>query len=277
MSTEKIAGSFSSFINQCANTFVSFIKVIIRLRTGSSLPQASTNTCIVLGNGPSLKTSIEKHPEFFTKHSLVCVNSFSTTEEYSKLKPSYYVILDPGFWFGDGDIVNSTIEGLKTKTTWTVYLLIPPIAKQSKKFTDLAKQNSNIKITYFNYTVYKGFKGIGNWLYSHNLAMPQCQNVMVASLFLSVNIGFKQIYLFGADHTWHETLYVNDENIVCLKHLHFYDGKEKPDYRPFYKGIHLKETFNMYEVFTTFAKIFNASEISFIDAFERVNMDNVNK
>ena len=294
MSAEKIAGSFSTFINQCANTFVSLIKVILKSKRGSTLPIANTPSCIVLGNGPSLKTSLEKYPDFFTKHALVCVNSFSITEEYTTLKPTYYVILDPGFWYGDSDVVTNTIDSLIKKTTWTVYLLVPHLAKQSPKFRELNKHNPNIKINYFNYTVYRGFKSIGYKLYKNNIAMIQSQNVLVGSLFLALNIGFKEIYLFGADHTWHETLYVNDENIVCLKHLHFYDGKEKPDYRPFYKGIHLKETFNMYEVFTTFAKIFygymqvneyaefrkakiyNASEVSYIDAFERIKLSTTN-
>ena len=290
MSAEKTVKGFIFFIKQCLNTFASLIKVMIKSKGGSAFPKASSDSCIVLGNGPSLKMSLEKHPDFFTKHTLVCVNSFSITEEYTLLKPTYYVILDPGFWFGESDVVVNTIEGLKTKTTWMVYLLVPHAAKQSQKFRELEKHNSNIKITYFNYTVYNGFKGWGNWLYAQNLAMPQSQNVLVASLFLSLNIGFKEIYLFGADHSWHENLFVNDENVLCFKDTHFYDGNEKVSYRPFYKGIHLKETFTMQEILITFSKIFygyemineyakhrkakiyNASEISFVDAFERIKI-----
>ena len=290
MSTEKTYKGFSSFLNNCINTFASIIKVLLKSKGGNALPIAASTSCIVLGNGPSLKTALEKHPPYFTKHPLVCVNSFSTTKEYILLKPTYYVILDPGFWYGDSEVVTNTIESLITKTNWTVYLLVPHVAKKSARFNELEKHNSFIKINYFNYTVYKGFKGIGNWLYSKNLAMPQSQNVLVASLFLSINIGFKEIYLFGADHGWHQNLIVNDENVVCFKDSHFYEDNEKPAYRPFYKGLHLKETFNMYEVFTTFGKIFhgymqvneyaktknakilNATEDSFIDAFERIKI-----
>lgn len=290
MSTENKLKQFSFFIKQCVNTFTSLIKVVLKSKSGCSLPKDNSASCIVLGNGPSLKTSLENHPEFFRKHPLVCVNSFSITDEYVLLKPTYYVILDPGFWFGESEVVTNTIESLKSKTSWTVYLLVPHAAKQSQKFREIEKHNSNIKINYFNYTVYNGFKGLGNWLYSKNYAMPQSQNVLVASLFLSINIGFKEIYLFGADHSWHENLYVNDDNILCFKDTHFYDGQTKINYRPFYKGIHLKETFTMNEILITFSKIFygyevinkyakhcnaniyNASESSFVDAFKRIKI-----
>ncbi len=292
MSAEKTYNGFSSFINQCIQTVASVIKVIIKRKGGSALPQAWSRTCIVLGNGPSLKTSLDKHADFFTQHPLVCVNSFSTTKEYTLLQPVYYVILDPGFWLSKSQVVTDTIECLQTKTTWPLYMLVPHAAKQSSHFRELEKHNSNIKINYFNYTVYKGFEGLGNWLFKKNLAMPQSQNVLVASLFLSVNIGFKEIYVFGADHSWHENLIVNEDNVLCFKDSHFYDDiTQKPTYRPFYKGLHLKEVFTISEILMTFSKIFygyevinkyanhcnakiyNASEVSFVDAFERIKIN----
>jgi len=290
MSTEKKVKGISSFINQCAQTVASVGKVMIKSKGGSVLPKHTSDTCIVLGNGPSLKSSLENHPDFFTKNPLVCVNSFSITPEYTLLKPTYYVILDPGFWYGESEVVAKTIECLKTKTTWTLHLLVPHEAKKSSNFRELEKHNSNIKIKYFNYTVYKGFQGLGYWFYKKNLAMPQSQNVLVAALFLSVNIGFKEIYLIGADHGWHENLHVTNENLLCFKDTHFYDDKQNIDYKPFYKGIHLKETFTMQEILLTFSKVFlgyelinqyaqhcnaniyNASQQSFVDAFKRIKI-----
>ncbi len=117
--------------------------------------------------------------------------------------------------------------------------------------------------------------------------MPQSQNVLVASLFAGINIGFKTIHIVGADHTWHENLHVNEYNQLCIKDEHFYDNGTAISYRPFYTNAKRTSTFTMYEIFTTLAKaflgytmikkyadhrgttIYNASEISFIDAFER--------
>jgi hypothetical protein len=290
MGIEKTYNGFSRFALNTINTCISLLKIMVRSQKGISLPQAKEDSCIVLGNGPSLNTSFLKHPDFFKKYPLVCVNSFSVTDRYTELKPAYYVMLDPGFWLGTGDLVTNTINALRAKTSWPLKLLVPPEAKKSSTFLNLESENPNIKICYFNYTVFKGFENIGHFFYKKNLAMPQSQNVLVASIFLSVNIGFKNIYLFGADHSWHQQLHVNEENVLCFKNVHFYESEEKVSYKPFYKGVHITETFRMDEAFVAFGKtfygyfllekyaksvnatIYNASEISFIDAFKRIKL-----
>lgn len=290
MSAEKSYKEASGFITQFANTCISVLKILIRSKFGVHLPKASDETCIVLGNGPSLNQSFKNHPDFFKKHPLICVNSFAVTEKYLELKPKYYVMLDPGFWLGSGDLVNNTINSIQTKTTWELHLLVPPAAKKSVLFQQLVEKNKNIKATYFNYTVFKGFKGIAHSFYKKNLAMLQSQNVVVASIFLGVNMGFKNVYVVGADHTWHEHLHVDENNVVCVKNIHFYENEEQIKYTPFYKGIHTKEVFRMDEILIILGKtfygyvalneyavsqnctIYNASETSFIDAFKRIKI-----
>ena len=79
-------------------------------------------------------------------------------------------------------------------------------------------------------------------------------------------------------------------NMLHLKHVHFYDNEEKVTHIPFKKGIHIDETFKVHEIFATWAKTFygyialenyakyknckivNASEVTFIDAFERLKL-----
>jgi hypothetical protein len=288
MGIEKTYNGLSGLAFDVINTCISFIKILVRSKKGLRLPVATSDSCIVLGNGPSLNTSFKAHPDFFRKHPLVCVNSFSVTDQYTELKPSYYVMLDPGFWLGNGDLINNTVNAIRTKTSWKLHLMVPPVAGKSTLLSKLEKENTNITISYFNYTVYKGFEKTGYSLFKKNLAMPQSQNVLVASIFLSLNMGFKNIYLFGADHSWHQQLYVNEENILCFRNVHFYESEEMVTMVPFYKGVHTKETFRMDEALTTFGKtfygyialekyakhlkanIYNASEASFIDAFKRI-------
>ena len=280
-----------SFFKKCSDTLISLGKVMIKSKPGRTLPVAGSAKCLVLGNGPSLKQSLQHHPDLFKSHDLLCVNSFSVTDEYTLLKPSYYLMLDPGLWLGIHATAIKTFEQLRARTTWPVTLFIPTTARKHKIFGDLAKANGNIRIVFFNYTPYRGFKAIGHWLFRHNLAMPQSQNVLVAALFIAVNMGFPQVYLFGADHTWHEQLHVNDENMLCLKDVHFYEQEERISYRPFYKDVTNTATFTMHEILATFSKIFlgyfvlneyaksrncsifNASAISFIDAFKRIKIE----
>lgn len=291
MKAKYIYNEVVSFTANCINSCISLLKVLVRSSFALKLPPTGPSSdCIVLGNGPSLALSFQKHPEFFRKHPLICVNSFSLTAEYTELKPQYYVLLDPNFWLAKSESVKQTIKAMKERTSWNIYLLVPPTAKNAVYLQQLIRENPYIKPCYFNYTVFNGFDSLGYRLYRQNLAMPQCQNVLVASLFLSVNLGFKNIYLFGADHTWHQELHVTDENVLCFKNIHFYENAEQVRYVPFYKGEHTKETFRMDEIFVTLGKsfygyiavnkyadhrkatIYNASEISFIDAFKRIKL-----
>lgn len=287
MSAEKSYKETSGFISQFANTCISILKVLIQSKFSNTLFNETGKTCVVLGNGPSLNTSLKNHKDFFKKHSLFCVNSFSMSDEYVELKPQYYVILDYSFWKSDGKIILDTLEAIKTKTTWPIKLLVPQMSAGSKRFEELSKANPNIQLHYFNYTVFKGFPEISHWFFSKNLAMPQSQNVLVATIFLAINCNFKEVYLVGADHTWHENLHLDENNLLSLRHIHFYDDVEKTTFIPFKKGIHSTETFKVHEIFTAWAKVFygyvalenysnykkckiyNASEVTFVDAFER--------
>ncbi|MDF2438587.1 MAG: hypothetical protein K0Q95_2963 [Bacteroidota bacterium] len=278
------------FLRKCLNTFISLCKVLLKSKFPDKFPDAETKSCILLGNGPSLKESLVKHSSFFREHPLLCLNSFSVTDEYNTLKPEYYAMLDPGLWLSKNETALKTFDAIITKTTWKVYLFIPRSAAKIPFVKELSVKNPNVQTVFFNYTVFRGFSSIGNFLFRKNLAMPQSQNVLVAAIFLTINMNFKKIYLFGADHTWHQSLHVNDENVLCIKDVHFYDSNEKISYRPFYKGMHRNDTFTVHEIFMTWAKVFsgyftvrhygesrdckiyNASEISFIDAFERIKI-----
>ena len=110
---------------------------------------------------------------------------------------------------------------------------------------------------------YAGFSTAeeSNAFYKRNLAMPQSQNVLVACLFIAINMRFKQIYLAGADHNWLESLFVNQDNQLCIKEFHFYT--EKPNelkYQLFYKNHETKEMFSVKEILQTFSKVFEGYE-----------------
>jgi hypothetical protein len=120
--------------------------------------------------------------------------------------------------------------------------------------------------------------------------MPKAQNVLIAALFVAINMSYKKIYLFGADHSWHETIELNSKNIVCFRDAHFYDNDDA-HLIPFYKGYANQDTFTMQELFDAFAtmfrgydmlqvyarslgcKIYNLSSKTFVDAFERIKPD----
>ena len=243
--------------------------------------------CGILGNGPSLKTTLEQDSAFLSELDLFAVNLFSVTEEYKQLKPKNYLLLDwsfmnPNHWHG-----RTGLRGIIDNTTWELNLYIPKRMWKSEYFRSQVAENPNIKLIPFNYTIATGFKWLVHGLFKRGWAMPQCQNVLVATLFYALNKGYKEIYLFGADHSWHETITLDENNSLLVSDTHFY-GKE--DY-----AIGARETSYMsqqlfslhkaffgYEVLAKYAnvlgvKVYNASARSYVDVFQKVKVKDIPK
>ena len=144
--------------------------------------------------------------------------------------------------------------------------------------------NKNIEVIPIHGILYRGFEKFRNSVYKHGMAMPKGQNVLVPSIFNGINMGYKEIRLYGVDHSWSKTLCVNDNNLVCAIDTHFYDIS-KVDLKPYgringrYYKLHellrdFATMFESYQYLRPFAdsmgcKIINKTKGSFIDAFER--------
>ena len=99
----------------------------------------------------------------------------------------------------------------------------------------------------------------------------------------AIRAGYKKIFLVGADHTWSQSLWVDDKNRVVSVQPHFYkDNKEEEErVAAEYAGYHLHDilnslriAFRSYFSIADFAarkgvKIYNATPGSFIDAVPR--------
>ncbi|POY39114.1 hypothetical protein C3K47_01050 [Solitalea longa] len=291
---EKTANQFSLFTKNLINTISSILKIVIRSRFNVQLPSKTNDRCSILGNGPSLQFSLENNLEFIQCTELICVNNFAHSPYFIKLTPKNYALLDPYFFLFDGneynrEDVSQTMKAF-AEVNWDMYLFMPQHARKSNFLNQLIKSNTFLHPVYFNYTVTRGFEKIIHWLFKQNLGMPQCQNILAASICLSINRGFKEIYLFGADHSWHEQLQLTDQNDLTIKDLHFYDAN--PNHMPTHKLVDVKskkkttmsfqfaalsKAFLSYEILERYArqlgvKVFNASAKSYIDAFERIRL-----
>ncbi len=109
----------------------------------------------------------------------------------------------------------------------------------------------------------------------------------MAALFLMVNRRFREVYLFGADQSWHEQIRVTETNEFQMQNLHFYDTGKAVAYAPTYNAgqgrsfamasqfLSLYKVFRGYEVLREYAnalnvRVLNASSKSYIDAFDRI-------
>lgn len=244
---------------------------------------------IVVGNGPSLNKSLELYRDEICSTECLMVNFSASTPLYEQIKPSVYALSDEG-WFNSEGISNSTIrliECIRDKTTWPLTIVIP------KKFSnwwalDELSKNSNIE------SVFEA----GSWLkmpedvlfeaFDKNVCHPPSYTVLTYSLYLSLYWGYKETYLIGADTSFIKDAYVDQEtNQLFTIDTHFYDNsKVRPDGlcsakygRPFNKTMldlaeQYHSVFYEYNLLARYAqwkglKVYNASEFSMIDCFER--------
>lgn len=287
-----------NLIQDFTKTILSLVRIIFVARWFGLLKHKTSNkSCLILGNGPSLLKSIEKYKLMNLDFDLFCVNGFAFTEQYEMLKPTYYVLQAPQFYHEDPDLSdfyinqrNKLFEAIEKKTTWKLHFIAPIRAKKSSAFQKLLLKKNNLIPLYFNEVAIEGFSSFKTFFFSKKLGLPRPHNVLIPAIMNAINIGFKKIYLIGADHSWLGEISVNEKNEALVHQKHFYDENEsKPEkmqdyiHRP--RRLHeiinkFYLTFKGYWEIKYFAekkgvRIYNASETSMIDAFERVAIETV--
>lgn len=248
---------------------------------------------VVLGNGPSLKDTFSNKEkfDFIKSKDIFIVNSFVVDSLFYELKPKYLCFMDPKFWARkrSANIKESHDQILDKlmKVNWALTIFMPKEAKEYNVFKDLSNQNNYIKFVYINTSCNKvENKEVLYAMYKQNIEMPIVQNVLISCLYIAINLGYKNIFLFGADNSWHLSLIVNNDNVPSVIQQHFYDN-DKVLSKPMYKDAEEKIPFKMsdilgewvrnhemYEILDDYskymgAKIYNLSEFSCIDAFDR--------
>lgn len=240
----------------------------------------------VLGNGPSLAAQLQEYLDAFLQHDIMCMNHFASTEYFEKLKPRYYVMVDPDF-FGERyncplqekKRVKETFENIHKKLTWDMFLIIPVRAKKYKEFIKYVTSNNKIHVRYVSTVKFYGYNWLKKLLLDKQLCSFGATNVLTNSLYSAIHMGYKDILVFGVEHGWHKQLIVTDNNEVAMQNPHFYEKDASYDKLD---GCNISDIFtSMAEAFKSYmelneycitkgGKIRNATPGSFIDAFERV-------
>jgi hypothetical protein len=257
----------------------------------AGLAPRTSDELVVVGTGPSLRDTLERHFGFLTGKSLMCVNEFAHTDDYVKLRPDYYVLTDPAYWRRDQApaiqaMIDTSVDRMARLTSWKMTLLINSAGKQWNHFAELPRRNPNIDIAYFRNNGVTCRRPLQLHLYKAKRAMPLLYNTLSVGIFLGLNIGYKTVYLVGADHNWHEDIHIAEDNQLFWRNAHFNDEGEVA-YVPMWVDGYKQRTFRMHEILHSLslsfqgyveleeysrylgARVYNASERSYIDAFER--------
>jgi hypothetical protein len=244
---------------------------------------------VVMGNGPSLKNDIVNHLEIFKNAHLAVVNHFCLSEFFFELKPRSYFLLDPDFFTdasGFKGNVGNTFAILTGNIEWEIDFYVPYKFRKSLLVKRL-KENSRFKVYFVNYVPAKGgFTTINHLLYNWNLATPQCQNVLIFTLFILTRKSTKNIFLFGAENDWHVNVIVNKDNFLELRDRHLYSENKEIKPIVLLNGNNRRtmaellessvKVFRAYMELEKYAQkrnvnIYNCSGNSMIDAFERLD------
>ena len=231
---------------------------------------------IIMGNGPSLRQTMADNMDILKTNKTLAVNFAANSPEFFEIKPAYYVLADPHFFKNtDNEAVKRLYENI-SKADWNMTLFVPFGVK-------VPEVGDYITVERFNMVGIDGCNWIQNIAFDNARAMPRPRNVLIASIMIAIFKGYKDIYIVGADHSWLQTISVNDNNEVVSVQPHFYkeDKKEIKRVNNEYSSYPLHQiiysfyiAFRAYHQISRYAekrniKIYNSTPGSFIDAFER--------
>ena len=269
-----------------------------KINFNNSVPSCSTintikkssNSLIILGNGPSLKFDLNSNMDYINKYDCMAVNHFCETEAYLKVKPKFYLLVDPDY-FGNflsyevelKNKIENFINLLVNRTTWEMSLILPDYSNNSL-FLESISKNTKIKVFYFCNREYDfKYADFKNW--DLNITTVPSQTCINTCLYLGIFLRYEKIFLIGVDTNWiHEIEVDQKTNQPYLLDEHFYSKRKMVLYKNYKtkKDVVMlhEQLYNEARVFEYYwdlkkyseyanVKVYNASKYSMIDAFER--------
>ena len=252
----------------------------------------SNSRCVVLGNGPSLADDIPHYITIDCAVDILCVGRIAESDVYSQIRPKYYVFADPLWWSSSANetvlsVRRHLFDVIKIKTTWNLTVYAPFEAE--KLLNGVFNGHPNIEMAYYNNIVASGLPAVKYRLYDMNLAIPPAFTVLISALFLAIRIGYKEVILLGADHSWHESLVLDEANRPCVRDSHFYDkhvmlkpisidGSDDNGMRMDRLFLTIGRMFEGHWEISEYAKrsgvnVINSSSKTYVDAYERKSIE----
>lgn len=285
----------SEFTNKSVCSIKSIIKILL-CSVDVRFPIASKcKKLCILGNGPSLNDAIDYIMPNRQHFDCMVVNAFCSDKRFKKIRPEFYVLIDPLYYIEiNNEIgINAEYEAKKSRrdimslvecVCWDMILILPIEAKKNKELIEIISSNKNIKVLYINTIVFYGW----NWLEKFFLKRKRCsfhfQNVLNAALYCGIEMQYRKIILFGADHDWFKNIELDKNRHILINDKHFYNESGEKRVMVNYDGSFFTmgqlfsafaKTFDTYEKLANYAKqkqveVYNGGSKSFIDSFPHI-------
>ena len=275
---QKTSDRISATFSRLGKTLKSLCKVVVSSRKTSLHPlvPAPVAPIYILGNGPSLRKVLENDSDRLASSDCMAVNFFANSPEFKAIKPKYYILIDPHFFNSEADEAVRRLWQNLAEADWDMTLILPSGQRPMQSC-------QHIKVMTVNAIGLEGFDWFTNFAYNRRLGMPRPRNVLIPAIMAAIWLGYRTLYILGADHSWTETLRVDDDNTLISVQPHFYaePDSEKGRVSAVYKDIKIHTilesfavAFRAYHDIQRWAashdvEIFNATPGSYIDAFPR--------
>ena len=241
----------------------------------NNLPRPDKPILRILCNSSNLRHQLEK---FDDSADYMVVNFFAIDPAYTQIQPKYYVLADNAFFSSHRDL----FDKINAETTWPLTLFVSWGDK--RQYNDI-QTTSYVNILKVNTYPYTGKSKYRDYCYDHNLAMPPIGNVLNMALYVALCLGYKEIELYGAEHSWIHSMYIDEQNRLHRNDSHFYkESSNRNDIilqHP--NGQYTKLHEMLYEYFIVFGtywqlreiaerkgvQVYNCTPGSYIDAFDR--------
>lgn len=283
-SINKVSNVVGYFVSSSVKSFASLLRMLllsspsVAVRSGKYKKYKNSETCCVLGNGPSLKEALNNNEVVLEGVDVFAVNMFCSSESFPVIKPQFYFLVDSAYFSPQDErnekLVDILIEKLNM-VDWHLYLVISSTSAKGRLLQNL--HNPNVDVIRMNSTTIEGFRFLNHFLYRIRMGMPRCQTVVNFALMTGIDMGYKSILLYGADHTWTRDLFVDDDNVVCYGDRHVYNTgltiikKEGTIAHLLRQFAMMFETHHEINEFaeSVGCSVINCTKGSFVDAYQR--------
>lgn len=282
--------NFAKEVSKWLDNLVGIIASILRIAVLSSLSVVfkphyykrlrKNATCILLGNGPSLKDAFQNGCLKNEKADFFCVNCFCESELFWIIKPSLYFLVDGGLFYPKNERAKKRVAGIinaLSKVDWEITLAVPSYYTADHIITQIS--NNNVSVVKFNTTKLSGFNWFKNLCYQFHLGMPVCTNVTVFAIMAAVWMGYDKVLLYGIELGMFTHLTVDQENVLCSESSHVYE-EEKMVCKRYGRSLADElqgyvDCFNSHTEINRYAtmkgcRILNGTKGSFIDAYKKI-------
>lgn len=174
----------------------------------------------ILANGPSLNFEIEEALSHRDRINSVC-NFAAFSDYFLYVKPSVYFLADPGFFKENttDERIGRLIKLLNTDVNWNLTIVVPI---NGYKLSLLNFTNPLLTIEPLPVVQYEGEDKVRMKLIRQGKSAPSFVNVTIFAEYYFLNKGYKNIYLYGVDHTFFDNMHIDKENQLVYDRTHFY-------------------------------------------------------